>query len=60
MNKKTITPNPQQPIDRTPTGQLPSALIELSEDALYGGLGVLPAGWGGLTCPLCSFDGDDE
>ena len=37
MNKKAITPNPKQPVDRVPTGQLPTALAELSEDALVGG-----------------------
>ncbi|MDT9181123.1 MAG: DUF5837 family protein, partial [Limnospira sp. PMC 1291.21] len=25
MDKKNISPNPQQPVDRVPTGQLPSA-----------------------------------
>jgi bacteriocin leader peptide (microcyclamide/patellamide family) len=40
MNNKSITPNPQQPVDRVPTGQLPSALAELSEAALSSG--VLP------------------
>ena len=34
MNNKSITPNPQQPVDRVPTGQLPSALAELSEATL--------------------------
>ena len=34
MNKKTITPNPQKPVERKPAGQLPSALAELSEAAL--------------------------
>ena len=44
MNKKTITPNPQQPVDRVPTGQLPTALAELSEDALgCGSAHVLPS-----------------
>lgn len=56
MNKKTITPNPQQPVDRTPTGKLPSALLELSEDSLNSC--VLPAKAGQYF--LCSFDGDDE
>ena len=62
MNNKSITPNPQQPVDRVPTGQLPSALAELSEAALESAAGVLPErnaaegqcdGW-------CSYDGDDE
>ena len=34
MNNKSISPNPQQPVDRVPTGQLPSALAELSEATL--------------------------
>ncbi|WP_273249843.1 microcyclamide/patellamide family RiPP, partial [Limnospira indica] len=34
MDKKNISPNPQQPVDRVPTGQLPSALAELSEEAI--------------------------
>jgi bacteriocin leader peptide (microcyclamide/patellamide family) len=66
MNNKSITPNPQQPVDRVPTGQLPSALAELSEAELSAG--VLPSG--GVkandydkkiedTC-WCSYDGDDE
>ena len=65
MNNKSITPNLQQPVDRVPTGQLPSALAELSEEAL--GLGVLPLGSQGGFCNgfivgpgLCSYDGGDE
>ena len=62
MNNKSISPNPQQPVDRVPAGQLPSALAELSEAELSAGAGaVLPgfmgpedSGW------LCSYDGDDE
>ena len=60
MNNKSITPNPQQPVDRVPTGQLPSALAELSEAELSAGAGaVLPVG----ICSemiACSYDGDDE
>ena len=40
MNNKSISPNPQQPVDRVPAGQLPSALAELSEAELSAG--VLP------------------
>ena len=63
MNNKSITPNPQQPVDRVPTGQLPSALAELSEAALSGTLtsDVLPLG--DFVCAafgICSYDGDDE
>ncbi|MFO7091621.1 DUF5837 family cyanobactin class RiPP [Limnospira platensis] len=58
MDKKNITPNPQQPVDRVPSGQLPSALAELSEEAI-GSLEALPAVGGSLSC-FCSYEGDDE
>ncbi len=58
MNNKSITPNPQQPVDRVPTGQLPSALAELSEATLEGA-NVLPGGFEFCGC-ACSWDGDDE
>ena len=58
MNNKSITPNPQQPVDRVPTGQLPSALAELSEAELSA-RGVLPSAVE-LRCGICSYDGDDE
>ena len=63
MNNKSITPNPQQPVDRVPTGQLPSALAELSEAALNINSDVLPLGF--MGCKIgqvmyCSYDGDDE
>jgi bacteriocin leader peptide (microcyclamide/patellamide family) len=62
MNNKSITPNPQQPVDRVPTGQLPSALAELSEAAL--GQELLPSHWERDEPDVywvgCSFDGDDE
>jgi bacteriocin leader peptide (microcyclamide/patellamide family) len=64
MNNKSITPNPQQPVDRVPTGQLPSALAELSEAELSA-RGVLPLmDWGPsngrMFYCVCSYDGDDE
>jgi bacteriocin leader peptide (microcyclamide/patellamide family) len=61
MNNKSITPNPQQPVDRVPTGQLPSALAELSEAELSA-RGVLPLAADFAMCPclFCSYDGDDE
>ena len=60
MNNKSISPNLQQPVDRVPTGQLPSALAELSEAQLDGGIGS-SAGPGMCMAPcLCSYDGDDE
>ncbi len=62
MNHKSITPNPQQPVDRLPTGQLPNALAELSEAELNGDDGGIMAL--GLWCKtkhdLCSWAGDDE
>ncbi|NER37994.1 MAG: microcyclamide/patellamide family RiPP [Oscillatoria sp. SIO1A7] len=60
MNKKkNISPNPQQPVDRVPAGQLPSALAELSEEALAGE--VLRTSGPGFCLPgWCSFDGDEE
>jgi bacteriocin leader peptide (microcyclamide/patellamide family) len=61
MNNKSITPNPQQPVDRVPTGQLPSALAELSEAALESAAGVLPEFTGKMGGRgICSYDGDDE
>ena len=69
MNNKSITPNPQQPVDRVPTGQLPSALAELSEAALSEtNANVLPLVkevGGAMACfcdfiCMCSYDGDDE
>ncbi|XGB41705.1 MAG: DUF5837 family protein [Nodosilinea sp. LVE1205-7] len=61
MNNKSITPNPQQPVDRVPTGQLPSALAELSEAALESAAGVLPGrSRGGEHLCWCSYEGDDE
>ena len=70
MNHKSITPNPQQPVDRVPTGQLPSALAELSEATLSAEV-LLPSAYrigtgdkgdtwiNGRMC-VCSYDGDDE
>jgi bacteriocin leader peptide (microcyclamide/patellamide family) len=63
MNHKSIAPNPQQPVDRVPTGQLPSALAELSEAELSEG--VLPLSTsmkhrGREEGRRCSYDGDDE
>ncbi len=61
MNNKSISPNLQQPVDRVPAGQLPSALTELSEGALNASDNVNAALY---LCDmgycLCSFDGDDE
>jgi len=59
MNNKSISPNLQQPVDRVPTGQLPSVLAELCEAQLDAGIGssadIMCIG----PC-LCSYNGDDE
>jgi bacteriocin leader peptide (microcyclamide/patellamide family) len=60
MNNKSITPNPQQPVDRVPTGQLSSSLAELSEAQLGGGIGSSDWKAGGTAARICSFDGDVE
>ena len=36
MDQKNISPNPQQPVDRQPTGKLPNLLAELEEASLNG------------------------
>ncbi len=61
MNKKNITPNPQQPVDRVTTGKLPNLLAEL-EEASLSGTHTLPAHSTDLcTCGCaCSYDGEDE
>ena len=72
MNKKLISPTPNQPIDRVLSGQLPSALAELTEVALSGNEHTLPAALCCAPCctlersaewnrenHTCSFDGDD-
>ena len=63
MNKKNITPNPSQPVDRVPSGQLPSALAELSEEAIGDGVTASIQACIGLCIEtrgsLCSYDGDD-
>ncbi|MFO7032065.1 microcyclamide/patellamide family RiPP, partial [Limnospira fusiformis CCALA 023] len=43
--------------DRVPTGQLPSALAELSEEAI-GSLEALAGRWDSYD--VCSYEGDDE
>jgi bacteriocin leader peptide (microcyclamide/patellamide family) len=60
MNNKSITPNPQQPVDRVPTGQLSSSLAELREAQLGGGIGSSDWKAGGTAARICSFDGDVE
>lgn len=67
MNKKNISPNPKQPVDRVSTGQLPNALAELTEATLSSDIHAQPSSYGMCwpcsvsSCELtCSYDGDDE
>lgn len=70
MDKRNITPQQTQPINRSSTSQLPSELAELSEAILQDGTlnlsGLAPS----MSCPrtimchmmggeICAFDGDD-
>ncbi len=59
MNKKNITPNPQQPVDRVTTGKLPNLLAEL-EEASLSGTHTLPLGGLVVCACACSYDGEDE
>ncbi|MGB3532851.1 MAG: DUF5837 family cyanobactin class RiPP [Microcoleaceae cyanobacterium] len=60
MDKKNITPEQSQPINRITNGQCCSELAELSEEILQDEAfapALEPAGsWAGA---FCSFDGDD-
>ena len=63
MDKKNISPNPQQPVDRQPAGKLPNLLAELEEASLSGG--TIPqtremGGCYGTESCACSYDGDEE
>ena len=61
MDKKNISPNPQQPVDRVPTGQLPSALAELSEESLGSQAQASSAEFNSCVYEMfCSYDGDEE
>ncbi|MGB3536036.1 MAG: DUF5837 family cyanobactin class RiPP [Microcoleaceae cyanobacterium] len=61
MDKKNITPEQNQPINRITNGQLPTELAELSEEILQDEAfaPVLEAHGGGCFMGRCSFDGDD-
>ncbi|NER80831.1 MAG: microcyclamide/patellamide family RiPP [Leptolyngbya sp. SIO1D8] len=60
MNKKNIFPNLQKPVDRVSTGQLPSALAELTEETLSGTY-VLPSVLEyRFSGGACSYSGDNE
>ncbi|GET40932.1 DUF5837 family cyanobactin class RiPP [Microseira wollei] len=59
MDNKKLMPQQAQPVNRITTGQLPSELAELDEEALSDSASVLassPCNWAG---PLCSYDGED-
>ncbi len=64
MDNKNLMPQQAQPIERIATGQLPSELMELSEEALQlhnvqvHGVGA-SFGHNWKNCELCSYDGDD-
>lgn len=62
MDKKNITPEQNQPINRVTSGQLPAELAELSEEILQDE-SFAPAlealGRDNPHCIGCSFDGDD-
>ncbi|MGB3532852.1 MAG: DUF5837 family cyanobactin class RiPP [Microcoleaceae cyanobacterium] len=63
MEKKNITPEQNQPINRITNGQLPDVLAELSEEILQDesfapALEAHDADGGPAGC-WCSFDGDD-
>lgn len=60
LNPKTLAPQLQPPVDRIPSGQLPSALTELNEAALNSAE-VLPGSRSPFVRdPMCSYDGDEE
>jgi bacteriocin leader peptide (microcyclamide/patellamide family) len=72
MDKKNLMPQQAQPIERITTGQLPTELAELSEEALVDSSwmsdsssvlpSVLPSAQGcSELCSgwFCSYDGED-
>ncbi|NET65379.1 MAG: microcyclamide/patellamide family RiPP [Moorea sp. SIO1G6] len=66
MDKKNITPEQNQPINRITSGQLPAELAELSEEILQDEAhnpAIVLAGCldRGELCygSFCSYDGDD-
>jgi len=63
---RKLMPQATQPVNRITSGQLPTELAELSEEALQlhgddrGDSSVLPAeAWGPMCTCICSYDGDD-
>ncbi|NET65391.1 MAG: microcyclamide/patellamide family RiPP [Moorea sp. SIO1G6] len=62
MDKKNITPEQNQPINRITSGQLPAELAELSEEVLQDesfAPGLEAHRMSDDTGPWCSYDGDD-
>ncbi|MCL1469848.1 DUF5837 family cyanobactin class RiPP [Argonema antarcticum] len=67
MDHQNLMPIAAQPVNRITTGQLPSELAELSEEALSqlgedasNSASVLASlGSGMCGCGMCSYDGDD-
>jgi bacteriocin leader peptide (microcyclamide/patellamide family) len=67
MDNFNLMPQVAQPVNRITTGQLPSELAELSEEALSqlgedasSSASVLASNYPLFnTHPLCSYDGDD-
>jgi bacteriocin leader peptide (microcyclamide/patellamide family) len=64
MDKQNLMPQPAQPVNRLTTGQLPSELVELAEEALQQGVvtsssaSILASS--GYYCSIaCSYDGDE-
>jgi bacteriocin leader peptide (microcyclamide/patellamide family) len=66
MDKQNLMPQVAQPVSRITTGQLPSELAELSEEALsmvsnheHSTSAVLASAWLDQGGCKCSYDGDD-
>jgi bacteriocin leader peptide (microcyclamide/patellamide family) len=61
MDKKNITPEQNQPINRIASGQLPAELAELSEEILQDeSFALALEALQDKGCGFwCSFDGDD-
>ena len=61
-NQQNLMPQAAQPVTRITTGQLPTELAELSEEALQlhgdSTSAVVLASWYG-PIQYCSYDGDD-
>jgi len=66
MDNKNLMPQAAQPVNRISSGQLPSELAELSEEALSqqddasnNSSSSVVASFGTCNVCLCSYDGDD-